>query len=126
MGILANIFGNNDHATKVIDGASKGLDKIFFTKEEKADANSKLAEWYLKYLSATQPQNLARRVIAFLIVGLWVLLVLFGVAIRWWNIAYSDYVFKVLTEVVMNPFMMIMGFYFLAHMVRTYKSDQQK
>ena len=64
MGILSRIFAKPEDASKVIDGAVKGLDAIFFTKEEKSRANQKLSDWYLKYLTATESQNLARRFIA--------------------------------------------------------------
>jgi hypothetical protein len=124
MGILSKIFGDKDNLDKLTDGAVHGLDKIFFTKEEKAEANQKLSEWYLKYLAATQPQNVARRVIAFIVVGLWAILVLLGVLIKWFNDAYATYVFEVLAEIVMNPFLMIMGFYFLTHAVRAYRNGK--
>ncbi len=118
--IVKRIFSRPKDASTIIDGAVKGLDKMFFTKEERADANQKLSEWYLKYLAATQSQNLARRFIAMLVVGLWVLLVISGVAIRSISVEYSEYIFKVLTEIVMQPFSIIIGFFFLAHVVRSY------
>jgi hypothetical protein len=121
MGILANIFGDKDIANKAVDGAIGGLDKMFFTQEEKAEANQKLSEWYLKYLEATQPQNLARRFIALIVVGLWALLIVLGVAVKYFSDSYANYVFEVLGEIVMNPFLMIMGFYFLTHAVRAYQ-----
>ena len=123
MGWLSKIFGDKDNMDKLASGAVNGLDKMFFTKEEKAEANQKLSEWYLRYLEATQPQNVARRVIAFIVVGLWALLVLVGVAAQLFDAAYAKYVFEVLAEVVMNPFLLIVGFYFLTHTVRAYKKD---
>ncbi len=125
MGLLAKIFGDKDQLDKLTDGAVNGLDKIFFTKEEKAEANQKLSEWYLKYLNATQPQNVARRMIAFIVVGLWALLVLMGVAVKWINDAYAEYIFTVLGEIVMNPFLVIVGFYFLTHTVRAYQENKK-
>lgn len=125
MGILSRIFAKPEDASKVIDGAVKGLDKMFFTKEEKAEANQKLSEWYLKYLAATDGQNIARRLIAMIVVGLWAFLVIFGVVIRWFNEKMSDFVFEVLTEVVMTPFSIVIGFYFLTHAVRSYTSSKK-
>ncbi len=125
MGILANIFGSSKNSETIVDGAVKGLDKIIFTKEERADANQKVAEWYLKYLGATQPQNVARRFIAMIVVALWAGLILLGIAVRWISYDYSDFIFKVLAELVNEPFMIIMGFYFLAHVVRTYNKGKQ-
>ena len=121
MNILASIFGSAKNTETIVDGATKGLDKLFFTKEEKSEANQKLSDWYLKYLAATQPQNLARRLIAMIVVGVWAILILFGVGIRWFSITYSDYVFTVLTDVVAQPFLLVTGFYFLTHAVRAYQ-----
>lgn len=125
MNILKRIFASPDDATKVIDSATKGLDKLFFTKEEKADANAKLSEWYLKYLAATESQNIARRFIAIIVVFLWALLVVFGVAIRWLSYEMSDFIFKVLTDVIMQPFSIVIGFYFLTHVLRTYNGKKK-
>jgi len=61
MGILNRIFAKPEDASKVIDGALKGFDKMFFTKEERSEASQKLSNWYLKYLAATEGQNIARR-----------------------------------------------------------------
>ena len=126
MGILSKVFGSSKNAETLVDGAVKGFDKIFFTKEEKSEANQKLADWYIKYLAATQPQGLARRLLAMIVALLWALLIVFGIAIRWVSYELSDFVFKVLDELVNAPFMMIMGFYFLAHIVRTYQNGSKK
>ena len=120
MGILSRIFAKPEDASKVIDGAVKGIDAIFFTKEEKSAANQKLSDWYLKYLAATESQNLARRFIAMVVVLLWAALVILGVIVRWFNESMSDFIFKILVDVVMTPFSIVIGFYFLTHAVRAY------
>lgn len=134
--IIGAIFGSSKNTETIVDGAVAGLDKIWFTKEEKAEANQKLSDWYLQYLAATQPQNIARRLIAMVIVWLWWLLVVFGVicrGIELWvfdtvpegvEYIYSEFIFKVLTEVVMQPFSIVVGFYFLTHVVRTYNNSK--
>jgi hypothetical protein len=119
--ILGAIFGSSKNTETVVDGAVKGLDKMFFTKEERSEANQKLSEWYLKYLAATQPQNIARRFIAVIVTLLWSALIVAGIVVRWWSYEASDYVFKILGEIVMQPFSIIIGFYFLTHAVRAYK-----
>lgn len=124
MGILSRIFAKPEDATKIIDSAVKGLDAIFFTQEEKSVANQKLSEWYLKYLAATESQNLARRFIAMVVVLLWALLVVLGIMIRWFNESMSDFIFKILVDVVMTPFSIVIGFYFLTHAVRAYTNKK--
>ena len=122
--ILGAIFGSSKNTETVVDGAVKGLDKMFFTQEERSEANQKLSEWYLKYLSATQPQNIARRFIAVVITLLWAFLIVAGIVIRWWSYEASDYVSAVLTDVVMQPFSIVIGFYFLTHAMRAYKGEK--
>ncbi len=120
MGILSRIFGTAENADKLVNGAVKGLDAIVFTEEERSVANSKLNDWYLKYLQATQPQNLARRIIAIAVTAMWALLTLLGTALYFINPEWSEFVFRVLSEVVNMPFMIIIGFYFLKHTVTAY------
>jgi hypothetical protein len=124
MGLLDKLFGSEKQLDKLTTGAVSGLDKMFFTKEEKAEANQKLSEWYLKYLGATQPQNLARRLIAMVVVALWALLILLGVLLFRLDPGWSAFVFSTLDNIVNNPFMIIVGFYFLTHAVRAYKNGK--
>lgn len=118
--ILGAIFGSAKNTETIVDGAVRGLDALVLTKEEKAEYRVKGAEWFLKYLQATQPQNLARRLIAVIIVSLWAGVVIAGVVAWPLNEPYADFIFSVLTDVVMNPFLMVMGFYFAAHVVRSF------
>lgn len=123
--IIGAIFGSAKNTETVVNGAVAGLDKMFFTKEEKAEHQAKMSEWFLKYLEATQPQNLARRLIALIIVTLWALLVVAAVASYPLDPAFSTFVFDTLADVVMNPFLMVMGFYFAAHVLRSYQSGKK-
>lgn len=118
--ILGAIFGSSKNTETIVDGAVNGLDKMFFTAEEKSEANAKLGEWYLKYLEATQPQNLARRFIALIVVLLWALLILAGVVTHYFSESYSVYIFDTLRDVVNSPFMIIIGFYFAVHAIRAF------
>ncbi len=110
MNILGAIFGSSKHTGTVLSG----IDKAFFTKEEKS-------EYFLKYLAATQPQNLARRLIAVLVVALWALLILIGIVAHYFNEKYADFIFDLLRDVVNTPFTIIIGFYFAAHLARAWK-----
>lgn len=124
--LFGAIFGTAKNTETIVDGAVAGLDKMWFTDEEKSEASAKVAEWYLRYLAATQPQNLARRLIALVIVFLWALLIVIGTAVFKVDPAYSEFIFRVLADVVMNPFLTIMGFYFAAHIVRTWQNGKAK
>ena len=125
MGILAKIFGDSDNANKIVDGAISGLDKAFFTDEERSEASAKMADWYIRYLEASQPQNLARRFIALIVVGLWALLILSSVILYRIDEGLSDLAYNTMTEAVLDPFLLVMGFYFAAHIVRAWPGQKK-
>jgi len=112
--LLAKIFGSSDTTKAIISG----IDKAWFTDQEKSD-------YLLKYLAATQPQNLARRLIAVIVVGLWAVLILLGIAVHPWMEAYSDRIFYTLEDVVNTPFSIIIGFYFAAHLARAWQNGKK-
>lgn len=107
------LFGGSDAAASTVDGIKKGFDALVFTDEEKASANQAGMELFIKYQEATQPQNVARRFIALLIVGLFVCLVVAGVVCFKFDKQYSEFIFNVLADIVVNPTMLIIGFYFI-------------
>lgn len=125
--MLSSLFsfftGASSSAEKAVDAIISTGDAIVFTDEEKSVANQKILDWKLQWLQLTNPQNKARRIIAYGIVGLWIILILAGViAFGFKNTEFSSYIFKVLTDIVAIPFAMIMGFYYAAHLVRANKS----
>ncbi len=117
MSLFSWLTGGGDTANKVIETASSGLDMMFYTDEEKSIASQKILDFKLAWLKATSGQNLARRAIAFGVVGLWILLVLTACIVRIWSTDGSDFLFKVLKDIVSVPFMIIIGFYFAAHVL---------
>lgn len=106
------LFGNSEGANKTIENVSNGIDKIWHTDEEKSDAQQKAFETFIKYQEATQPQNQARRLIAMMIVGLFVFLVLLGVLVWPWMREYSSFIFEILTSAVLPLTITIIMFYF--------------
>ena len=124
MKLLSAIFGSSKNTETIVQGAVKGLDAMVFTQEERAEANAKLGDWFLKYLAATQPQNLARRLIAMLVVVLWALLVVLAVLVYKLDANYSQFVFQTLKDNVNTPFSIIIGFYFAAHLARAWQDKK--
>ncbi len=61
MDIWGKLFGDEDVIKKSVDGIYNGIDKSFFTAEEKA-------EYFLRLLEAYHPFKLAQRFIALLFV----------------------------------------------------------
>lgn len=125
-GFFKKVFSGPDAVASAMDGVKKGLDAVWFTNEERAQADDKVRDFMIRYLEATQPQNLARRYIAFGIVGLWMALVALAVASRPFSLDYSDFVFSTLRDVVAVPFAGIMAFYFGAHLIRSYRKPPKE
>jgi hypothetical protein len=76
MGWLTGLFGSSKSVETVVDTAAKGLyngiDKIFYTDEEKADARAKAGELFLRFTEKALDQNsirsITRRWLAFMVV----------------------------------------------------------
>lgn len=137
MGLLSRIFARPEDGSKIVDGAISTLDNAFFTKQERSDASAKVSEFYLKYLAMTKGQDLARRFIALIVVLLWVTLILAGIIAKITtllltpeytvpNYEISNFIFKVLTDIVFWPFNTVIGFYFLTHTVRAFQKKPKE
>ena len=120
MSIFSFLTGSSATAEKVVDGALSGLDAVFYTDEEKAVASQKILDWKLQYATATQGMSISRRVIAFTLCAAWLLLVLITVVIGLFfggDSAEVKFLMSIMTDVVMQPFSIVVAFYFLAHVV---------
>ena len=124
LSLLKTIFGDPKNNKSLIEGAKKGIDALVFTDEEKSEASKETFKLYLAYQKATQPQNLARRYLAFTIAGIWALLVLlisitgvFGLTEQ------SQVLITVMSDYVFVPFTGVTAFYFLTHAMRAAKSS---
>lgn len=124
MSFWTRLFGDSDTVREIVSGAKAGIDMAIYTEEERAIAAKDVLEFRLRYMEATNPQNVARRAIALLIVGLWAVLVLIGVLAWPVSEAFSTHVFRVLDEVVNQPASIIVAFYFLTHVVRSAKKER--
>jgi hypothetical protein len=122
MGILQGLFNSKKVVDTAADGIYNGVDKLFYTKEEKAQATQRGLELYLEFIKATQPAALARRYLMFILSGLWAFLILLTVVLQLMGAAgSSEFVFKMLTDVVAVPFGMAVAFYFLKHVTSNLK-----
>jgi hypothetical protein len=131
MSIFAKTFGfltgSGDAAEKTLEIGGSLIDNAFYTDQEKASNNNKMLDWYLKYQQATAGQNVSRRIISFTITMMWAFLVLLAVAARGFETVHGDdsfsgFVFGVLKDNVNTPFEIIIGFYFLTHVVKGIKN----
>ncbi|WP_321514919.1 hypothetical protein [Marinifilum fragile] len=113
-------FLSSKRSEKIIDGAIKGIDALFFTKEEKAQQSLKVADAQMQYLKTTLSENsarsLTRRYLALAIVGVFLLLIL-GAGLAYpMNQEYAKFLFK-LVGALNTLVMMVAGFFFGAYMI---------
>ena len=129
MGIFSWISGGGETATKVIDAVVKTGDALVFTEEEKSVANQKTLDWVLQYMNATNAQNVARRMIALLVVGSWVFVLFLACITGYFNRdenSYAMWLFDILRDIVSEPYNIIIAFYFLTGTIRAWRSGEGK
>lgn len=103
---------------KVTEGIMSGLDKIWFTEEEKSDAQQKASDTLLKFWDITTKENTeqskARRMLAVMTFRVYFFLLLTAVAMYKVDMDYSAFIFDVagtLTILVTG----VAGIYFGPH-----------
>lgn len=109
------------HIDKIVDGAISAGDKLFFTNEEKADFSKGIADAQLEFIKTTVSESsirsITRRLLSILIVIVFLTLILWAVAVGYWDLVYSRYVFEVAKELY-GLVMMVAGFFFGGYMVK--------
>ena len=123
---FGKMLGSDKTIEKSIDTVSSGIDALFYTDEERANDGAKeraqARQSLIKWLDATQGQNLARRILALVITGVWLLMYLAATILAvcaLWS-THADQLkagAKIIGEraTEMNGAMMlILGFYFAA------------
>ena len=68
LGFLGRMFGTAKAGEQIISGAMSGIDKMWYTKEEKAEdaaqAKREAMTVYMKWLESTSGSRIARRLLA--------------------------------------------------------------
>jgi hypothetical protein len=124
--VFGKLFGTDKAIEGIVSGASSALDKLVYTEEEKAEdriksvteARSMVIDW----MRATQGQNLARRLIALVVTGVWVFqylaMVALSVAGVWMDhpdkFNASAHAIGGYAESMNGAMMLILAFYFSA------------
>ena len=73
MSFWKRLWDTPDTISKGVDAVIRTGDALVYTEEEKAEFRLKVGEWLLKWQQATSGQNIARRLIAMLVTGVWLL-----------------------------------------------------
>jgi len=126
MSFWGKLFGSSDSVNSMVDGVKNGLDAMFYTDEEKAidgaKERSEARSMVVKWMSATQGQNLARRFLAMVISGVWLLQYIGSMALSIGSIwveepdklIESSKVIAESADSMTGAMMLILGFYFAA------------
>ncbi len=120
--LFDTLFGSEEGVKKIVDGVYNGVDKSFFTEEEKA-------QYFLKLLEAYHPFKLAQRLIALLFVIPYVFVVLVFLGLFSVGLFLHD---NVMIDVSLDlldyvnkyfgvPVSIIVGFYFAGGAINSLK-----
>lgn len=84
-----------DIADKATTGLIAGVDALFFTEEEKSKASFEVTQAAIRMIEVTQGEatvrSITRRVLAWLIMGTFLFLLLFGTLVYKWDAEWSKY-----------------------------------
>jgi hypothetical protein len=91
-----------DTADKIVDGAIKGIDALFFTDEEKSRASLEAINLWIKTQEVIANENTARsitrRVLAIMIIAFNLLAMMFTIAIYPFNVAWATFTLSLLSQ----------------------------
>ena len=125
MEMLSWLMGNSSAAEKAVDAVVATGDALWFTDEEKAVAAQKVLDFKIEYAKHTQNQSISRRIITVAVSVMWMIV---GIAIlvakAWGMDAFAEYAFKFMVDAIMQPFSIIVGFYFLSHVVGKFGKEK--
>ena len=122
MGLFSKILGT-DSIDKIIDKGSDFIDDVIYTKDEKAENKNKLMDFYLEYQRTTSGQNIARRVLAIMMVSAYLTFALMGIVVFKFDSTWSTLVFSFVKELSLAV-SLIIAFYFGSGLMRTYKNGK--
>lgn len=125
------MFKGKVDAGKLVESISSGVDKMAFTKEERADFNLKVADKMADYignsLSEDTIRSRTRRHISFVIIYLFVFLVLSAIVLAFIDKSKSDFVFEVIKDSsIQTGFIMVLAFFFGGYYLKSVGINKNK
>ena len=118
MGFLSMILGSKDtldKADNIINRTMDGIDHVFYTDQEKAEAHREGYKANIEYAKTQRDENsvrsVARRFIAIMVVGNFLALLNASVIMWKFDKEYARYIFDV-ALVLSTAVTMVLGFYF--------------
>ena len=127
MGLFSFLTGNSKSVEKVVDAGISGLDKLFFTEEEKADYNRKLQELHLEFVkiaaNESTAQSISRRMICLPVVYVWLALIAVSVALETFGFKGSTEAVRGAIGHMNTPALAAIGFYCGRHIAANFKKN---
>ena len=122
-----------DTAVGLVDAAKDGIDKLFYTDEEKAEQGGKFYENWLKMLTlmidTESIRSITRRYLAVSVIGVWLYLVVLGTAVFVFGGSEAEkpaeFIFRVAKSMDWQV-IAIIGFYFGPEMISRLLSNINK
>lgn len=122
MNFFKSLFSAPEVVSKATDAVIKTGDALVFTDEERSVANQKILDWTLKFHEASKGSNIARRYLAVMFSGVFLLLVVATAIVVGLGLSETaDRLMELITETLVVPVGMIITFYFLTGGIREYK-----
>lgn len=90
MSFWSSLWSAPETVSKAVDAAIATGDKLVLTEEERLDYRKELGEWYLRWLQVSSGSDLARRLIALVVIFLFAILVLVIVVLYILGAATTD------------------------------------
>ena len=116
---LKGLFSNTADAEAMIEKGADMLDDAIFTKQEKAVEKRKFIDKYIELIMNSKHMSVARRVIAFIFVIQYMLLINVCVVGMILGASWVSDLKIALVDWIKQPVNIIIGFYFFQAIVKT-------
>lgn len=123
MSFWKNLFSAPEVVSKATDAVINTGDALVFTEEERSEANMRQLEWVLEFHKASTGSNLARRWIAVMTTAIFLLLVVMTAILTVLGWGNTEALMGLISETLVVPMGLIMGFYFTSGIVRDYRKS---
>jgi len=117
--LIKGIFSNAVDAERMVDKGIDILDDVIFTKQEKAVEKRKLLDKYIELILNSKHMSVARRVIAFMFVIQYMILINICVIGMIFGASWVTELKTALIDWIKQPVSIIVGFYFFQAIVKT-------
>ncbi len=117
-----------DTVAEAVTGVIDGMDKMFFTDEERSEASQQITQTWLKAIDATASEStsrsMTRRFLAVMVLGVFLALLVGGAVLFKVDPEWSEYILRCagqLSSLVLSISIFYFGYYGVNSVVKTLK-----